>query len=186
MTHIIGLAGVARAGKDSLAEVLVTKHGYTRIAFADALRDILYRLNPIVEDYINDDELATVRLADYVDSQGWEGAKKAPEVRRLMQEIGVAVRAYDPEFWVFNVMDKFAEDTNQHYVVTDVRFPNEVNAIEAWGGTVYRVERDGAGIGDHATETALDGFDLTPLDNNGTLEDLEMVADAIAFLDDND
>jgi len=38
---IIGLSGYASAGKDSVAQILVEKFGYKRMAFADAIRDIL-------------------------------------------------------------------------------------------------------------------------------------------------
>ena len=61
-----------------------------------------------------------------------------------------------------------------NWMITDVRFPNEVNAIKVRDGIIIRVSR-GSNDGDkHFSETALDnynGFDYI-LDNNGSLNDL--------------
>ena len=45
---IIGLTGYARSGKDTVAQILVDKFGFTRVAFADPIRDFCYQVNPIV------------------------------------------------------------------------------------------------------------------------------------------
>ena len=47
---IIGLTGYAQSGKDSVADILVKNYGYTRIAFADPIRKLLYETNPAVKD----------------------------------------------------------------------------------------------------------------------------------------
>ena len=55
---IIGLAGKAGSGKDEVAKILIDLYGYKRIAFADAIRDALYELNPLVADRL--------RVTDFV------------------------------------------------------------------------------------------------------------------------
>ena len=42
--HLIGLYGPPRSGKDTVAQFLVEEDGFTRLSFADALRDIAYAL----------------------------------------------------------------------------------------------------------------------------------------------
>jgi len=37
--NIIGITGYKRHGKDTLGDYLVKYHGYTKIAFADALKE---------------------------------------------------------------------------------------------------------------------------------------------------
>lgn len=67
-----------------------------------------------------------------------------------------------------------------NWIITDVRFPNEYDAVKANGGLILRVNRPGYGTSmldlatAHPSETALDGhkFDHV-IDNNGDLEDLK-------------
>ncbi len=66
-----------------------------------------------------------------------------------------------------------------NWIITDVRFPNEAQAIKDRGGIVIRVNRPGYGtsITDlasaHPSETALDGFEFDyTINNDGDLEKL--------------
>jgi hypothetical protein len=164
---IIGLTGYAGSGKDEAARGLT---GFTRVAFADALRDVLYDMNPSVE-YMGTEDF--MPLASYVDHYGWQEAKARTEARELLQSLGVAVRTHIGEdAWVRAALRKTVEPGN--YVFTDVRFPNEANAIKSFGGVIVRIERAGIGpVNGHESETAMDGygFDEVIL-NNGTIDEL--------------
>jgi len=46
---IIGLSGYAQSGKDTVANYL-SEYGFTRLAFADPIRKLLYQMNPIVKE----------------------------------------------------------------------------------------------------------------------------------------
>lgn len=172
---IVGLVGKKRAGKDTVAARLVEKHGFVRLAFADRLRTVMYELNPVIDN-------AGTRLAALVDAVGWEATKNLPEVRRLLQHHGVAIRTHvDPEVWVRPVMRTALAETRP-IVITDVRFPNEADAIERAGGRLVRVVRTLQADGDkHVSETALDGrLIATTVINDGTLADLQREADRLA------
>lgn len=170
---LIGLAGVARSGKDTVANFLVEHHGFTRMAFADAVREMLYRVDPLIEIPIDDETLYIGRVAEYVDGFGWEAAKALPEVRRLLQRLGTdAGRAVlGEDVWVDAL---FGSARIGRLVISDCRFANEVKAIRQEGGFVLRVERPGVGpVNAHVSERALGDF--TPdetIHNDGTLEDL--------------
>ena len=96
---------------------------------------------------------------------------------------------YDPGYTISPLdVDNQAPD---NWIITDMRFPNELKAVKDRDGISIRVERDlncslcnGAGCthcyngkvqnqGNHESETALDNakFDYT-IDNNNTIEDL--------------
>lgn len=45
---VVGLEGHKRSGKDALASRLVERHGFTRVAFADPIRDVLLGVDPVV------------------------------------------------------------------------------------------------------------------------------------------
>jgi hypothetical protein len=170
---LVGLSGYAQSGKDSVGAILVKEYGFTRYAFADALKEIVYRLNPLVE---NAGGGPAIRMQDVVDGYGWEVAKKSPEVRRLLQVMGTEAgrQVLGDNIWVDTVLNKVGDD---NVVITDCRFPNEAQAVQARSGVVIRVERPGvAAVNAHASETALDSwlYDAT-IFNTGTLEDLEWV-----------
>lgn len=166
----VGLAGFARSGKDSVGAVLVGQ-GFVRRSFATPMRRALCRLNPLVET-VN----GVMPLMDALYLLGsWEGLKeRAPGVRGLLQRLGTDVGRdlFGEDFWVSQAFQGLG---NENVVFTDVRFPNEAEAIRRGGGVVWNVVRPGVGAANgHVSECALDGFvfDATVL-NDGSLQDLE-------------
>lgn len=160
---IIGLSGYARAGKDTVADRLVTSHGFTKIGFADALKEAVYTLNPVVNGK---------RYADLVDEMGLDAAKAAfPEVRRLLQFMGtdVARKLWGEDFWVDRLANTvFHMGPDARVVIPDVRFPNEAEFVHtpmapdgAFRGVIWRIHRPGIGpVSDHPSETALDDWNF--------------------------
>jgi hypothetical protein len=68
------------------------------------------------------------------------------------------------------------------WVVTDMRFPNEAQAIKDKGGLVVRIVRPGNPLpkSEHVSETALDTWDFDDIIvNKGSLEDLKECAQSI-------
>lgn len=157
---IIGLSGYARSGKDEAAKALVNA-GYERRAFANIMRDFLYRLNPVVTSPVWGEHK---RLADVVDEFGWNGykdSKYGKEMRELMQRLGTDCgrQLIDEDVWVNATLPPRDEFYPKNIVITDVRFPNEFEAIRERGGYVFRVERPGVTAANaHISETAIDGF----------------------------
>lgn len=189
-TPLIGLIGKKRTGKDTFAERLVQEHGYTRVALADPLREAALALDPIVGTFpLNVEGLVRTRewrLSDAVETLGWEKAKDfIPEVRRTLQRLGTeSIRAIDDRFWIdaaFRKIDALRED-GKPVVVTDVRYPNEGDAIRAANGYLVRIVRDLPSDGDaHASEKAMDDYrEHLFVGNNGSVEDLWHLADSVA------
>jgi hypothetical protein len=180
---IIGLAGYAGAGKDTVGNILIEKHKYRRVAFADKVRGLAYDINPIVEE--------KRRLQDIVTELGWDGAKQHPEVRRILQDTGLAGRnLLGEDIWIWEALgevvynegamgnpseEKELGKIEENIVITDVRFENEANFIRDFGGVVWQVVRDGVTpVNEHISETDLIGFDFDKtITNNGNLENLE-------------
>ncbi len=177
---IIGLSGYARSGKDTVANHLVDKYGFTKVSFAQPMRDALYALNPV----LGTTPEGWVRVQDAIDEYGWDGYKESPhgpEIRKLMQRLGTEVgrEQFSPTFWVDRAMATAAKHRN--VVFSDVRFPNEMSTLKNVGGLVWRVSREGtAAVNRHASETALDNaaFDVN-LSNNGDVQSLHKSIDEI-------
>ena len=162
---IIGLSGYARSGKDEVAKILVEEYGYTRAAFADKIKELLLETNP---------QIGGNRLQHLIDTYGWEVAKSQPEVRYLLQSLGVGARKLlGDDIWIISVLRKM-DDKNQNYVITDVRFENEAVMIKQIGGELWRIKRPGIEpINEHISERDMDGYPVDKiLKNEGTLEEL--------------
>lgn len=69
--------------------------------------------------------------------------------------------------------DVSLEKEYPNWIITDMRFPNEFEAVELREGVTIKVVRPGTSVGTHLSETALDDayFDHV-ISNNGTIEDL--------------
>jgi hypothetical protein len=168
--EVIGLTGYAQSGKDTVASILVEKYGYRRIAFADKIRDFLYGINPMVACS------PTGYLQDLVNLVGWDNAKQEPQVRRLLQDLGISARELlDENIWITSALSKV--NSGERVVVTDVRFENEAMMIKHLGGQLWRVKRVGFGpVNEHISESELDGYKVDQIFvNNGSIEDLEVL-----------
>lgn len=178
---LIGLAGWAKSGKNAVGDILIVNGGYHPVAFADKLRDAMAILDPIVGIKItvvhNCPEYRLVRYNEAVYEYGYEAAKDMfdLEVRKLLQRMGTDVgrNFIGPDTWVGPLMAQI-DAAPDKYVITDVRFPNEADAIRSRGGRVYWISRPGVGpANDHYSEHALDDYDFDAvIDNSGSLDDL--------------
>jgi hypothetical protein len=157
--RIVGLVGPKRSGKSTAADVLVRERGFVLIGFADALKDLALRINPVILD----DWDQPGPLAYLVEQHGWEGAKGTAEVRRFLQELGTGVRDIDPDFWIYAwdraVQNAIADGKCPGVVVPDVRFANEASALRDRKWTqadclLIRITRPGLDASDqHISET---------------------------------
>lgn len=149
---IIGLGYKARSGKDTIAHYLVEAHGFKRIAFADALKE------------------ACRQIFDFNDAQLYGDQKEILDPywkltpRYVLQYVGTECmrEKFDKDIWIKSVEKKIL-GSSDNWVITDMRFPNEAQAVQRWGGFLVRVDRplSGAtgGIAAHPSEIAMDNFD---------------------------
>lgn len=175
----LAFVGLARSGKDTAAGILGERYGYRRLAFADPLREMAERLNPIVT-------LRYGRLYRYREAlaeSGYDNAKKVyGEVRRVLQVLGTeAVReVLGDSVWVDHLLaraDAHRETSPAPLVVTDARYANEVDALRSRGFLVVRITRPGAGAGvAHVSEALATDPSFRPdaeITNDGDLGRLE-------------
>ena len=168
---IIGLSGYARSGKDEVAKILVSEFNFERVAFADAIRDLLYQTNPLI---------GVTRLQIMIDAVGWDIAKQHPDVRSYLQNLGVGARKlFGENFWINQALNPHIYEhpivgVNKNIVVTDVRFTNEAEIINSLGGQVWRIRRQGVEpVNQHVSEVALDDYKFDQiLKNEGSLDEL--------------
>lgn len=169
---LIGLAGKAGAGKDTVADTLVQHAGFTRIAFAAPLKAMLRAGLGLTTEQLEDRILKEAPL-DWLDG-------RTP--RQLMQTLGTEwgrTHAH-PDLWL-RIARRQIEQTAGPIVITDVRFDNEARLVRDLGGLVWHITREGAGTAAHASEA---GITASAADwwiaNDGSIEDLQLQARALA------
>jgi hypothetical protein len=190
---LIALTGQQRCGKDSVADRLVERHGFTKISFAAPLKQALRATDPILGFHpYRPGEL--VRLSEALANESEDSIKQLfPEYRRLLEKLGTeGIRAIDDKFWVNAAVERVIQDPDGEgrYVFPDARFQNEVNAIrtfttfpwqarsEAWH--IVRPSLVGP-VGEQHASAVLHGNlgeDREVL-NDGTLEDLWQRVDGV-------
>jgi len=175
---IIALYGYATVGKDEVGKILVEECGFTRLAFADKLKECMSILNPIVDCHPFSEQgavgISKVRLNDM--------KEKTPEVRRLYQIFGTEVgrQLLGENIWVDALVKQIKPRTD--YVITDLRFPNEYEAMKNLGAVFCHVVRPDVPILNHESEKYIPTFkpDIC-LHNTTTLEDLKQ--NTLTFLE---
>jgi len=88
--------------------------------------------------------------------KSWNWREGEMTAREFMQFFGTDImRKIHPNVWANACINKITKEGSDLAVVADVRFPNEVEAINRAGGKVLRLERD-IHNDSHDSETALD------------------------------
>jgi hypothetical protein len=177
--RVVGFVGRKGAGKDTAASALTAWRGYVRAAYADQVKELALRINPIVHPEMPD---GFQRLDWIVSAYGWDVAKRtSPDVRKLLQELGTGVRDLVGDDAWLNAWDSrvIADHGGAAAVaVPDVRRLNEAEHVRvrgAYGGNLLiRIERPDLDDSDtHVSETEQDQVDCdVTLVNNGTATEL--------------
>lgn len=186
---LVGVSGLAYAGKDTVAGILVEHHGFKQYALGTKVKESALALDPWIPIYDPGAPMHLmgtprwVRLSQLIAEVGPEEAKKNPEVRRTYQRLATEAgrKTLWEDMWTRKLFELIRDQRPKNAVISDVRFLNEAQYITAKGGFMVRVIRPGAGLegdfGDHVSETELsddtDGIYDEILYNDGTLQDLE-------------
>lgn len=152
----------ARVGKDTAAKLLMERHGFVRLAFAEKLKELTGDLFRMSYDQMYGD------VKDVLD----ERYGKTP--REVLQQFGQGMRAIHETIWaeyLFMVaVERLVRAGQKRFVISDFRFPNEYNTAIQWaawrgnGTTVRAIKLTRPGIGafngnQDISETALDSFE---------------------------
>ncbi len=88
--------------------------------------------------------------------------------REVMQYVGTEIfRKMYGNVWIDSLIRRIESEDSHLAVITDVRFPNEVEGIQKAGGKVIRLLRDPTKEKDeHESETALDDYPLERTDKS--------------------
>lgn len=142
---LIGIVAPAGSGKTVVAKHLEDRYGFTRMRFAHTLKAMLKVGLGLTDEQLDGRE-------KMLPLNHFGGCTP----RHIMQTLGTdwGRRMIHSDIWT-NAWRQSAAKVVGPIVVDDVRFPNEAAAIRAEGGVLWRINRPGQMIGDHASERVM-------------------------------
>ena len=140
---IIGVCGFIGSGKDTIADYLVNIHQYRRESFANTLKDAVACVFGWDRELLDGRTRQSREWREQVDPW-WSERLGMPELtpRWVLQYWGTEVCrvGFHDNIWVASLENKLRKTTDD-IVISDCRFPNEIQAIKQAGGLVVRVKR---------------------------------------------
>ena len=183
---LIGLVGLIGSGKDTVAERLITHHGYKRDSFAKSLKDAVSSMFNWDREMLEGNTTSSRHWREQPDKFWSEKMGKEVTPRLILQQFGTEVmrgQMYDG-IWVDSVIGRYK---GENTVISDTRFQNEIKTIKAHGGKILLVKRGELPTreemqkqGAHRSEWDWMGseFDYI-IENNGTLTQLNVKIDKL-------
>jgi hypothetical protein len=197
---LIGLCGRLGTGKDTVADILESRHEFQRASFAGVLKDVVAAAFAWDRDLLEGRTAESRAWREQVDEY-WSSSLGMPGLtpRLALQLWGTDVvrKGFHGSFWL-KALERCVQSGKygRRVVITDCRFPNECDMVRALGGTVVCVERGPhpewersfraqgtrpAGV--HESEWSWMGQEDDVVDNDGALDDLaDAVDDLVADL----
>jgi hypothetical protein len=136
MPKIIALCGAKRCGKDVLAEHLVNKYNYERVAFADPLKLAVKSLFNFDDDQVGIGKDNGEGKKDIVDENWGITPRSALQFfgTEIMQEkIQEILPNLNKSFFANslknNIINKMNTNEGQKFVISDLRFMHEYEAL---------------------------------------------------------
>ena len=201
---IIGICGFIGSGKDTVADYLVNFHEFRRESFANTLKDAVAAVFGWDRTMLEGRTKEAREWREQVDPW-WAERLAMPTLtpRWVLQYWGTEVcrRSFHDDIWIASLENKL-RNSKDNVVISDCRFPNEIQSIRDAGGKIVWVQRGElpdwydtaveANLGHnyavqdlkmrkiHASETAWVGTEFdTIIDNNRSIDDLYQQAKLI-------
>lgn len=146
---IIGICGFISSGKDTTAEYLSNNHKFIRLSFAGTVKDSLSCIFNWNRDYLEGSTIESRIWRETVD-KWWSTRLNIPNFtpRWAMQNYATNIMRnhFHNDIWVAcierKILTLLESDPNQNIVITDCRFPNEIDILKRLGAKLWWICRD--------------------------------------------
>jgi hypothetical protein len=140
---IVGICGLEGSGKDTVANYLVDHYDFYRLSFGSVLKDVVSVLFDWDRKLLEGDTTESRSWRETVDPW-WSEKLGIPDFtpRKALQLIGTDTirNHFHPDIWILAVERQLSKWPR--VVISDCRFPNEIELIRKLGGSLWCIERD--------------------------------------------
>ena len=137
---IIGLVGFIGAGKGTVGDILQLE-GYKQASFAGALKDTASQMFGWNRDLLEGDTNESRQFREQKD-EFWSkrfGYDFSPRLALQLLGTEAGRNVFHKDIWIYVLENRIRNYKN--VVVTDTRFPNEIEFIRSKGGVIIEVKR---------------------------------------------
>lgn len=203
---LIGVVGLADSGKGTVGDYLVEEYGFKTESFAKPVKDATAAIFNWPRHLLEGNTKQSRIFRETKDEYWSKKLDRDVTPRWAMQIVGTeACRdGIAPEIWIHSLEKRVEDSVYADFVITDVRFPNEMSYITSKGGILiqslreplpewyniaYKQNANGDDAVDfmgmhfsniHISEWAHIGYPVDfVIHNNGTLEELKEQVDNV-------
>ena len=140
---IIGITGLISSGKGTVADILVNEHNFTKLSFADKLKDGVATIFGWDRAMLEGDTTESRNWRETVDEFWTNETGREITPRLVLQEFGTDCmrNGFYDGVWVSLVKQEIINNPQNNYIIPDVRFPNEIQIIKSLDGEIWNVRR---------------------------------------------
>jgi hypothetical protein len=138
---IIGVVGFIGSGKGTAADLLIENYDFTKLSFADAVKDATAAIFGWPRPLLEGDTDESRNFREQPDPFWSDKFGREVTPRAMLQMMGTEAGrdVFHKDLWIYALEKKLGMYKN--VVIPDVRFPNEIKFIHDQGGFVVRVVR---------------------------------------------
>lgn len=141
MVPVVGFVGFIGSGKGTAGDILC-ELGYKRESFASGVKDVCTTMFGWNRHLLEGNTEESRQWRETPDKFWSEKFGRDFTPREALQKMGTEVGrdVFHEDFWILQMENRlrFSDDP---VVITDVRFPNEIDWIHKIGGKVYEIQR---------------------------------------------
>jgi hypothetical protein len=150
---IVGLLGFIGSGKGTAGDILKDM-GFTPLSFAKGVKDVAAEMFGWPRHLLEGDTEASRKWREQPD-QFWSkefGKEFTPRLALQLMGTEVGRDVFHEDFWVIKMKRYIMSNPEQNFVITDVRFGNEMQFVHDQGGILIEIQR---GIKPHWYDIAI-------------------------------
>jgi hypothetical protein len=138
---IIGIVGFISSGKGTVGDILANEYGFIKDSFAKPLKDAVSTIFNWPRHLLEGDTKESREWRELKDEFWSNKLGKTITPRLVLQWMGTEAgrNVFGENLWSASLINR--SDPNRNYVITDVRFVNEIKSIQQHGGKIIRVIR---------------------------------------------